>query len=258
MLPGQLLDVAGWQQPSMGSTGQGSCALQPPRSTHPITAPPPARPPPCPGHETTAAVCTWTLFCLMQNEAAEAKVLAEIDAVVGDRVPSESLGPQPFVFCLLRAGGGVFGGLQASCRGTLRAAASRWVPMRAAMARVAVPPPPLTPPRRPSHFPASPCSPACVSCSQRGHWAAAVPAHDDSGEHAALPAAAHPHPQARSSGRGAAALAGDGLGRMLSGALRACCLAGSRPPCPSCKPPPPPLPRTWPAGRWAKTCCHPG
>lgn len=30
------------------------------------------------------------MFCLMQNEAAEAKVLAEIDAVVGDRVPSES------------------------------------------------------------------------------------------------------------------------------------------------------------------------
>ena len=41
------------------------------------------------GHETTAAVCTWTLFCLMQDEEAEAKALAEIDAVVGDRVPSE-------------------------------------------------------------------------------------------------------------------------------------------------------------------------
>ena len=45
--------------------------------------------PTCAGHETTAAVCTWTLFCLLQNEAAEAKILAEIDAVVGDRVPSE-------------------------------------------------------------------------------------------------------------------------------------------------------------------------
>ena len=44
------------------------------------------------GHETTAAVCTWTIFCLMQNEAAEAKVLAEIDSVVGDRVPSEWAG----------------------------------------------------------------------------------------------------------------------------------------------------------------------
>ncbi len=43
----------------------------------------------CAGHETTAAVCTWTLFCLMQNEEAEAKCLAEIDAVVGDRMPSE-------------------------------------------------------------------------------------------------------------------------------------------------------------------------
>ncbi len=51
----------------------------------------PTAPPPLlgAGHETTAAVCTWTLFCLMQNEAAEAKILAEIDSVVGDRVPSE-------------------------------------------------------------------------------------------------------------------------------------------------------------------------
>ncbi|KAL4440213.1 hypothetical protein ABPG75_003214 [Micractinium tetrahymenae] len=40
------------------------------------------------GHETTAAVCTWTLFCLMQNEEAEAKCLAEIDSVVGDRLPT--------------------------------------------------------------------------------------------------------------------------------------------------------------------------
>lgn len=41
------------------------------------------------GHETTAAVCTWTLFCLMQDERVEAKVLAEVDAVIGDRVPGE-------------------------------------------------------------------------------------------------------------------------------------------------------------------------
>ncbi|KAL4853371.1 Cytochrome P450 97B2 [Chlorella vulgaris] len=39
------------------------------------------------GHETTAAVCTWTLFCLMQDQRVEAKVLAEVDAVIGDRVP---------------------------------------------------------------------------------------------------------------------------------------------------------------------------
>ncbi|PRW39133.1 cytochrome P450 chloroplastic isoform C [Chlorella sorokiniana] len=50
------------------------------------------------GHETTAAVCTWTLFCLMQDEGVEAKVLAEIDAVVGDRVPtSEDIGRMPYL-----------------------------------------------------------------------------------------------------------------------------------------------------------------
>ena len=49
----------------------------------------------CAGHETTAAVCTWTLFCLMQNEEAEAKVLAEIDAEIGDRVPSEWVAQRP-------------------------------------------------------------------------------------------------------------------------------------------------------------------
>ena len=43
------------------------------------------------GHETTAAVLTWTLFCLAQAPGAEAKVLAEVDSVVGDRVPSEWL-----------------------------------------------------------------------------------------------------------------------------------------------------------------------
>ncbi|EFN52906.1 hypothetical protein CHLNCDRAFT_138471 [Chlorella variabilis] len=39
-------------------------------------------------HETTAAVCTWTLFCVVQDERVEGKVLAEIDAAVGDRVPT--------------------------------------------------------------------------------------------------------------------------------------------------------------------------
>jgi cytochrome P450 len=41
------------------------------------------------GHETTAAVLTWTLFALMQNEGVEARTVAEIDEVVGDRTPSE-------------------------------------------------------------------------------------------------------------------------------------------------------------------------
>ena len=39
------------------------------------------------GHETTAAVLTWALFLLSQNEEWQEKVLAEVDAVVGDRVP---------------------------------------------------------------------------------------------------------------------------------------------------------------------------
>jgi cytochrome P450 len=39
------------------------------------------------GHETTAAVLTWALFCVVQNPEVEAKLLAEIDAAVGDRAP---------------------------------------------------------------------------------------------------------------------------------------------------------------------------
>lgn len=40
------------------------------------------------GHETTAAVLTWTFFCLVQNPSVEAKLLEEIDRVVGDRMPT--------------------------------------------------------------------------------------------------------------------------------------------------------------------------
>ncbi|KAL9184115.1 hypothetical protein ACHAXT_002201 [Thalassiosira profunda] len=40
------------------------------------------------GHETTAAVLTWALFELAKNPEEMAKVQAEIDAVVGDRVPT--------------------------------------------------------------------------------------------------------------------------------------------------------------------------
>lgn len=39
------------------------------------------------GHETTAAVLTWALFCVVQNPQVEARLLAEIDAVIGDRDP---------------------------------------------------------------------------------------------------------------------------------------------------------------------------
>lgn len=40
------------------------------------------------GHETTGAVLTWTLFSLVQNPAAMAKLVAEVDAVLGDRRPT--------------------------------------------------------------------------------------------------------------------------------------------------------------------------
>ena len=44
------------------------------------------------GHETTAAVLTWALFCVAQDAAVEAKLVAEIEGVLGDRVPSECAG----------------------------------------------------------------------------------------------------------------------------------------------------------------------
>ena len=40
------------------------------------------------GHETTAAVLTWTLFELMQRPDVTAKLQAEVDSVLGDRVPT--------------------------------------------------------------------------------------------------------------------------------------------------------------------------
>ncbi|GLC58319.1 hypothetical protein PLESTB_001346100 [Pleodorina starrii] len=40
------------------------------------------------GHETTAAVLTWALFCLVQSPGVEARLREEIDGVVGDRVPT--------------------------------------------------------------------------------------------------------------------------------------------------------------------------
>ena len=42
------------------------------------------------GHETTAAVLTWTLFALMSNPDVEAKMLSEIDSVLGDKTPGTS------------------------------------------------------------------------------------------------------------------------------------------------------------------------
>lgn len=39
------------------------------------------------GHETTAAVLTWSIFCLTQNPKVMADLAAEVDSVVGDRAP---------------------------------------------------------------------------------------------------------------------------------------------------------------------------
>lgn len=39
------------------------------------------------GHETTAAVLTWTLYSLLTHPSVLATALAEIDAVLGDRTP---------------------------------------------------------------------------------------------------------------------------------------------------------------------------
>ncbi len=39
------------------------------------------------GHETTAISLSWTLFLLAKNPEAAAKLEAEIDAVIGDRLP---------------------------------------------------------------------------------------------------------------------------------------------------------------------------
>lgn len=39
------------------------------------------------GHETTAAVLTWTLFQLMQAPECLAKAVHEVDQVIGDDAP---------------------------------------------------------------------------------------------------------------------------------------------------------------------------
>ena len=52
------------------------------------------------GHETTAAVLTWTLFQLMQAPEALAKAVQEIDQVIGDDTPSESLCNKVLTCCV--------------------------------------------------------------------------------------------------------------------------------------------------------------
>ena len=41
------------------------------------------------GHETTAAVLTWTMYLLAQNPQYAQEVRDEVDAVIGDRSPGE-------------------------------------------------------------------------------------------------------------------------------------------------------------------------
>ncbi|GHJ36856.1 cytochrome P450 [Streptomyces sp. TS71-3] len=50
-----------------------------------------------PGHETTATALTWTLHLLAEHPAAYEKLLAEVDAVLGDRLPtSDDLARLPY------------------------------------------------------------------------------------------------------------------------------------------------------------------
>lgn len=58
------------------------------------------------GHETTAAVLTWALFCLMQHPEEEALVLEEVDAVLGALPPgaaptADDVGRMPRVRAVL-------------------------------------------------------------------------------------------------------------------------------------------------------------
>ena len=43
------------------------------------------------GHETTAAVLTWALFCLVQHPDELQAIRREVDASVGDAAPGTSL-----------------------------------------------------------------------------------------------------------------------------------------------------------------------
>ena len=47
------------------------------------------------GHETTAAVLTWALHCLVQHPQELAAIRAEIDAEVGDSHPGGDPSQQP-------------------------------------------------------------------------------------------------------------------------------------------------------------------
>jgi cytochrome P450 len=56
------------------------------------------------GHETTAAVLTWTLFALMTHPEVNAKALQEIDSMLGDRTPGATARCIPWLWLAWPAG----------------------------------------------------------------------------------------------------------------------------------------------------------
>ena len=76
------------------------------------------------GHETTAAVLTWTLFSLAQAPQALARLEREIDEVLGDRVPTlDDIKALPYTRACLAEVRGRGGG-----RGWVRGGMVRGVP----------------------------------------------------------------------------------------------------------------------------------
>jgi len=54
------------------------------------------------GHETTASALTWTLYLISENPDSEARLLAEVDAVLADRSPTvDDLPRLRFTECVL-------------------------------------------------------------------------------------------------------------------------------------------------------------
>ena len=55
------------------------------------------------GHETTGLALTWTLFLLGENPEAEARLLEELDAVLGDRPATlQDLSQLPYLDCVIK------------------------------------------------------------------------------------------------------------------------------------------------------------
>lgn len=57
------------------------------------------------GHETVAAVLTWTFYEMARNPDISARVRDEVDAVLGDRLPTyEDVQKMPFLRCVIAEG----------------------------------------------------------------------------------------------------------------------------------------------------------